>query len=185
MLLACIDVQYGATDADPAKAAIVAFDSWHAAVPREQHVLTIDNIAPYESGAFYKRELPCILTALSALSVEPEIVIVDGYVWLGEDRPGVGARLYEQGESLGQLGRPGRLGRLQTVVGVAKTYFVGTTAKPVLRGERSKKPLWVSEIGTRVEAENRIPEMHGAYRLPTMLRLVDQLCRGHQPASLS
>jgi deoxyribonuclease V len=166
-MLACIDVQYGEKEGDPAKAAIVAFDSWRSGVPREQHVLQIDHVAPYESGAFYKRELPCILTALNALSAEPQIVIVDGYVWLGEEKPGLGARLYAARQ-------------LRTVVGVAKAHFVGTNAAEVLRGE-SKKPLWVSEIGEPVDAEKRVQEMHGAFRLPTMLRLVDQLCRGTEP----
>lgn len=172
-MLACIDVQYE-EDGDPAtasaKAAIVAFDAWRSNAPREQHVLTINGVAPYESGAFYKRELPCILAALGALSMDPEIVIVDGYVWLGQDKPGLGARLFEAT----------RGSRVRSVVGVAKTHFVGTNAVEVLRGA-SKRPLWVSEIGEPVDAVKRVQEMHGAFRLPTMLRLVDQLCRGTRP----
>lgn len=167
-MIACIDVQYSESEATRphAYAAIVAFDSWRSSVPTEHHVIAIQDVAPYESGAFYKRELPCILAALETLTQTPDIVIVDGYVWLGEDRPGLGAKLYEARSDL------------QAVVGVAKTHFTGTTADPVVRGD-SKRPLWVSEIGREpLHAALRVAEMHGAFRLPTMLRLVDQLCRG-------
>ena len=42
-----------------------------------------------------KRELPCILALLQDITVEPLIVVVDGYVTLGKHhKPGLGMHLY-------------------------------------------------------------------------------------------
>ncbi len=163
-MIACVDVHY--LESGGARAAVVGFASWSADAPLEQHVVAVEHVAPYESGAFYKRELPCVLAALAMLSTTPEIVIVDGHVWLEHGKPGLGARLLEA--------EP----HIRTVVGVAKTRFVGSPAMPVLRGT-STAPLWVDEAGVAVDAVKRVAEMHGPSRVPTMLRLVDQLCRGH------
>jgi hypothetical protein len=43
---------------------------------------------------------------------------------------------------------------------------------------RPPKALWVDEIGEPVGAPQRVAEMHGSFRVPTMLRQVDQLARG-------
>jgi deoxyribonuclease V len=165
-VIACIDVHYLHTGG--ARAAVVAFASWDAAVPTEQHVVAVGRVEPYESGAFYKRELPCLLAALGSLSQTPDVVIVDGHAWLERtttgQKPGLGARLLEA--------EP----RIPTVVGVAKTRFAGAPAKPVFRGS-SAMPLWVDEAGVFIDAPKRIAEMHGAHRVPAMLRLVDQLGR--------
>jgi deoxyribonuclease V len=107
---------------------------------------------------------------LAALERPPSIldlVIVDGYVWLGPDRGGLGFHLHEA------------LGRQVPVVGVAKTRFAGdsTTAVPVLRGQ-SQRPLFVTSVGIPVvEAAERIRRMHGSFRIPTLLKEVDRLCR--------
>jgi deoxyribonuclease V len=63
------------------------------------------------------------------------------------------------------------------VVGVAKTKFHGAVPVEVLRGSGS--PLFVTAVGlTLPEAANCIRDMHGPYRIPTLLRRVDQLARG-------
>jgi len=152
--------------AGAARAAIVTFDRWDAAAPSASHVVDIESVEPYEPGAFYRRELPCLRAALAALSALPEVVIVDGHVWLAEGVPGLGARLLEAEPSL------------RTVVGVAKTRFRETPAAQVFRAT-SRAPLWVDEAGEPVDAARHIAEMHGPHRIPAMLKLVDQLCRGH------
>ena len=60
----------------------------------EEVVAPIAQFAPYEPGRFYRRELPCLLTALEAITARPATVIMDGYVWLdGEGRePAEGPR---------------------------------------------------------------------------------------------
>lgn len=160
--IVCVDVHY---EGAGARAAAVAFDDWSSAVAREERVVVIRPVAPYEPGAFYKRELPCVLAALAALGSLPQIVIVDGHVWLGPGRPGLGARLLEA--------EP----RLATVIGVAKTRFAGAPATPVRRGG-SAVPLFVDEIGEPVDAPARVAEMHGPFRVPSMLRRADRLSRG-------
>jgi deoxyribonuclease V len=35
-------------------------------------------VAPYRSGQFYHRELPCILAILKSLSELPQVIIIDG-----------------------------------------------------------------------------------------------------------
>lgn len=162
-MLACVDVDYRGTEA---LAACVVFRAWSDAVGVAERIERVVEVAPYEPGAFYRRELPCLLSVLQTIEEPLETVVVDGYVWLGDDRPGLGAHLYEA------------LGRRVAVIGVAKTRFAGAEAEAVLRGG-SRRPLYVSAAGVdRIAAAHCIASMHGCYRLPTLLRRVDQLCRG-------
>jgi deoxyribonuclease V len=162
-MMACVDVDYRGNDA---VAACVLFRAWTDEDNSGAHVRLIRGIEAYVPGQFYRRELPCLLAVLGEVADPLELVVVDGYVWLAdEDRPGLGAHLHQA------LGVP--------VVGVAKTHFAGARlAVPVVRGDSSTRPLFVTAAGMAVEAAARsIREMHGPYRLPTLLRQVDQLCR--------
>jgi deoxyribonuclease V len=162
--IACVDVHYreqGAT------AACVLLDSWSAGAPILELTQHVDQVAPYEPGNFYRRELPCIEVVLGKLNGLPDIVVIDGYVWLGEQsKPGLGAKLHDalQGKV--------------AVIGVAKTYFPhGQLVLPVFRGI-SKQPLYVSAAGASLEeAGEWVRNMHGASRIPTILRRVDKLSR--------
>lgn len=163
--LAALDVDYRA---DCAVVACVTFADWAAPTPTATWTRRSD--APpqeYEPGAFYKRELPYLLDLLAEVQrseAPPEVLIVDGHVWLGPHRPGLGWRLHEA------TGRE--------VVGVAKQAFFGSPALPVLRGE-SRQPLWVTTTGPDVQqAARRVQAMHGAWRVPTLLKLADGLARG-------
>jgi deoxyribonuclease V len=163
-MLACLDVSYRQGEAT---AAAVLFRAWTDDAPCGQHVTRISPIEPYISGAFYRRELPCLLAVLNQIQQPLEAVIIDGYVWLSaKQRLGLGARLYQ---ALG-CGTP--------VIGVAKTVFRGSSwAIPVLRG-KSRQPLYVTAVGTdTAEAAGHIAAMHGRHRIPTLLALVDQLTR--------
>lgn len=124
-------------------------------------------MADYEPGAFYRRELPCLLDVL-ARGPRADIVVVDGYVWLGDGKAGLGAHLHA---ALGGA-----------VVGVAKTRFAGATdAIAVCRGV-SRAPLYVSAAGMSTEeAAAMVAAMHGPYRVPTLLKRVDMLARRSQP----
>lgn len=163
-MLVCVDVDYR----DPgAVAAAVLFERWEEASPAREVIERIDAVLPYEPGGFYRRELPCLEAVLRKAAIEPTCVIVDGYVWLGEERPGLGAHLFEA------------LGRRVPVVGVAKTAFAGATgALEVCRGA-SKQPLFVTAAGMDAAvAADHVRAMQGAHRIPTLLRRVDHLCRG-------
>jgi deoxyribonuclease V len=160
--IVCVDAHYLARGAVAAAVGFYGFDAPGAA---EEAAVAIAEVAPYEPGRFYLRELPCLRAALSALRHAPEVVIVDGYVWLGDGVPGLGAKLFDELDGV-------------PVIGVAKTMFRGATgAVEVFRGA-STKPLLVTAAGTDGEvAARHVQGMHGRHRIPTLLRRVDTLCR--------
>lgn len=162
MTLACVDVAYGDHGA---AAACLLFDAFGDARARGAHVVRLRDgeIAPYVPGRFYERELPPILRVLSGVTVPLDVVVVDGHVWLGPDRPGLGAHLHAA------IRVP--------VIGVAKTAFRGAPTIEVLRG-RSARPLFVTAIGVDPDqAAAAVRAMHGPSRIPTLLRDVDRLAR--------
>jgi len=169
-MIACVDVDYRASGA---VAACVLFRAWDDAVGVSETVVPIARVEPYEPGKFYRRELPCLLAVLEAAGGAPDVVVVDGYVWLADERePGLGAHLHQA------------LGGRAAVVGVAKTRFAGAgAAREVLRGT-SRLPLFVTAAGMDVDvAAGHVRAMHGPHRTPTLLKRVDQLCRGRASPS--
>ncbi len=153
-----------------AMVAAVAFDAWDAEAPSSELVVRVEGVKPYVSGRFFEREMPCLLAAIEAAKskgIAIDGVVVDGYVWLDEARPGLGAHLWEA------------LGESVPVIGVGKTRFDGAerVQREVLRGQ-SKKPLYVTAAGISVEtAANCVASMAGAHRVATLLARVDRLCR--------
>ena len=145
----------------------VCFQAWSDGTSASESVVQIRDVAPCQSGQFFRRELPCILAVLKSLPGLAQVIIIDGYVWLGVRQPGLGAHLYEA------------LRRRVAVIGVAKTRFVrAEPVESVLRG-RSRRPLYVTAVGMDLaEAVSHIQAMHGPYRIPTLLKRVDQLGRG-------
>lgn len=162
-MLACVDVDYRD---DVTVAACVLFREWGDASESAHHVDLGPPAAAYEPGQFYRRELPHLLRVLALVPEPLEAIVVDGYVWLGQDKPGLGAHLYEA------------LGRAVPVIGVAKTSFHSSdVALPVLRGQ-SQRPLFVTAVGLSAPtAAEHVQRMHGPSRLPTLLGRVDRLCR--------
>jgi deoxyribonuclease V len=148
---------------DVAFAACVLADRWEAQFPADSRVILRTPVEEYVPGAFWQRELPCLLAVLDGM--KPDVVVVDGYVWLDDaGRMGLGAHLHER------LGLP--------VVGVAKTAFDGSLhARHVMRGN-SRKPLYVTSVGMGLdEAAAAVLSMHGPHRLPTLVTLADHLAR--------
>ncbi len=167
-MLAFVDVNY----LEPrAVAGCVLAEHWDADSPARERIERIDKVAPYTPGQFYLRELPCLLRVLRTDQAVLRAVVVDGYVWLARARPGLGWHLHRH---LHQ-----KTGRRIPVVGVAKTPFAkNDSALPVRRG-RSQRPLWVTAVGVDLHAAaKRVQSMHGVHRIPTLLKRVDQLCRG-------
>ena len=160
-----IDVHY--CNNEYAVAAGVLFSDWQSSTCTNKLSVKINEIEPYEAGSFFKRELPCILSLLKEIKENIEIIVIDGYVTLGEEnRPGLGAHLHN------------KLSKKVPIIGVAKNSFTGTPKDcEVLRG-LSKNPLYITSIGISLsEAKNYIKQMHGNYRVPTLLKLVDSECR--------
>ena len=164
-MIAFVDVDYRQ---EQAAAACVLSSDWGDEAPVRELVERVRGVEPYVPGQFYKRELPCLLAVLAKAGGPIDAVVIDGYVWLGEGRPGLGGHLYES------------LGGKVPVVGVAKTRFLSATrAVAVVRGGSSTKPLFVTAAGVAVEdAAARVRGMHGPHRIPTLLKRVDALCRG-------
>lgn len=163
--LVAIDVHY---DGDKsATAAAVFFTHWQAETAFDTITTTVSPIAPYEPGAFYKRELPCILALLEKMETPPYLVVIDGYVTLGPNAvDGLGMHLYRA------------LNEEIPVIGVAKNRFKDTPQEAELRRGESKHPLYVTAVGVSQEsAKAFIRWMHGAHRMPTLLTAVDRLCR--------
>lgn len=126
---------------------------------------------PYRPGAFYERELPCLLAVLEAVTTPFRALVIDGYVELDErGSPGLGAHLHAY------------FGGEYPVIGVAKTAYRGSSfAARVVRGS-GERPLFVTTRGVSRElASELVGRMHGPYRVPTLLRRVDQLARGLAP----
>lgn len=153
-----------------AKTACLAFGHWADAVPLSLYSETLTGIEAYQSGAFYKRELPCILSLLHKIQPQEnlEAIIVDGFVYLDDEgKAGLGAHLYEALQ--GQV----------PVLGVAKTNFASLNAnkRQVLRGQ-SLRPLYITAVGIALEeAALLIENMHGTHRIPTLLKMLDSLSR--------
>ena len=155
---------------DTATAVGILHPDWRSDEITRTIIKSISPVAAYEPGQFYKRELPCILSLLDEVEGGLDAIIIDGFVDLGrEGKPGLGRHLFnamaETGESV-------------PVIGVAKSAFKGTPGESrVLRG-KSKTPLYVTSAGMPLaQAKSRIRAMHGANRIPTLLKRADQVSR--------
>lgn len=166
-MIAILDVHY---QDQTAQAACVTASGWSSPAALHHYIAHIDAIHDYEPGAFYKRELPCLLRVLQALPAPPQAIVIDGYVWLGDEkRTALGAHLYQA------------LDGAAPVIGVAKTAFHGVASCPdvvqVRRGQ-SQRPLFVTAIGVSPQVASAwVASMAGAHRIPSLLTLTDQLSR--------
>jgi deoxyribonuclease V len=167
-MITFLDVHY---QHDAAFAAAVVCDTWEAERPTLEKVVCVKEVAAYESGSFYKRELPCLLAALQALP-HPTHIVIDGNVWLDDDKPGLGAHLY------------GALKQAVPVIGIAKTAYRGSTNAQAVQRGASQRPLYVTAAGIDpVIAANLVKHLHGPHRIPTLVTRADQLCRQGLPSS--
>lgn len=160
-----LDVQY---KNDTATVAGVTFDSPTSSNESEIFISKVDNIAPYESGYFYKRELPCLLTLIREHHLSPSLIIIDGFVHFGHiEKMGLGMHLYNS------------LERKIPIIGVAKNPFKNTPKEAEIFRPSSKTPLYITSVGYPIDdAKQFVLSMHGKYRIPTMLKLVDSAARG-------
>ncbi|MDQ7908150.1 endonuclease V [Phytohabitans sp. ZYX-F-186] len=160
---AAVDVHYPPMGGARAAVAVAADERFASIV--DERTCWLPEVAPYEPGRFFARELPAVRAVLAGLG-DLELVVVDGYVDLDPTgRPGLGARLHTE------IRIP--------VVGVAKTAFRSAThAVPVRRGGATR-PLYVTAAGLPADrAAALVTAMAGPHRLPDALRRVDTLARG-------
>ncbi len=149
-------------------AAGVLCEKWESDAPTVELAVEIEHVAEYVPGQFYLRELPCIQQLIDKVAQPVECIVVDGYVTLGEAKsPGLGMHLWEA------------LGTRVKVIGVAKSRFPGTSDNAKLYRGASKTPLYITAAGLSLDAARKcIERMAGKYRIPMLLKRVDQLSRG-------
>lgn len=162
-MIIAIDVHYRD---DFAKVVAIEFDEWTDSIPKKIHEERIEQVEEYISGEFYRRELPCILEILKKIDQSAlEMIVVDGYVQLDDNgKAGLGMHLYEA------------LNRKFPIIGVAKKGFKDNE-KYVIKVERgkSKNPLFITSVGVDLEeTANKIKNMAGEYRMPNLLKVLDQ-----------
>ena len=162
-MLAALDVQYDDANRQ-ATAAAVVFREWTDPGPAAEHTVLCQEVQPYVPGEFFRRELPCLLAVLREVQSPIAAIVIDGFVDLGIKK-GLGRHLWEA------------IRQKTPIIGVAKTAFHGAAPVEVLRGE-SQSPLFITAAGIAVEqAAANIQTMAGPYRIPDLLRRVDQLAR--------
>ena len=163
-MIACFDVHY---QGGGANAAAILFDDWASDRPSEHLLVRSENVAEYQAGSFYRRELGPLRSVIEQFTCSVNTFVIDAYCHLSKvGAPGLGAFLHET------------LPENSVVIGVAKNRFRETNhAVELLRGG-SERPLFVSSIGIDYQAAAEfIRSMAGANRMPTLLKAVDRLCR--------
>ena len=102
-------------DGDTARVGAVAFDDWGAAEGTKNYALRIEHVEKAAKGELDLRALPWLVQLLDANRLQPEAIVLDGFVHLDpQDTPGLGLRLHDT------------LGGRSAVIGVSKSVFKGT-----------------------------------------------------------
>ncbi len=159
-----VDVDYHGSSANVAG---VSFERWDDDEPKNIYTSRVEEVSDYVPGRFFERELPCILALLAEHSLSPDVIVVDGYVYLdGVEKHGLGKHLYDA------------LDGAVIVIGVAKRAFSDIDHEFALYRGASKNPLYVTAVGMDArDARDAIAKMHGKHRNPTLLKKADQVCR--------
>ena len=172
MKILAIDVQYYENEAQISG---VIFSDFKTNNIDEIITFKTGKMESYIPGQFYKRERPIILELLNKIDYRIDYIIIDGYVFLGkEKKPGLGKYLYDSIQKLDN-----KFLSDCSIIGVAKNRFIDTPKScEIFRGV-SKKPLYVTSVGLSLDdAKEKILSMYGKYRIPFILKRVDQACRG-------
>lgn len=166
-IIACFDVYYYQNSA---QACCIVFETKPNERIISQYGAVVKSVDDYVPGEFYRRELPCLLSVYKKVEEDIDLAIVDGFVWLGNGKKGLGGYFFEA------------LNNKVPVIGVAKTFYQGCRDyREVYRG-KSSKPLFISSTGIDLDyAADLIKNLKGENRLPNVLKKVDGLTRdlGH------
>lgn len=164
-MIIIIDVDYGESEACVAGVFAEKTDSKESCGFLR---LKVKDYGNYQSGQFYKRELPCIEAILEKVNSKVlDFIIIDGYADFGTERVSLGQAVYKM------YGIP--------IIGIAKKackYCVLADTE-VLRGN-SHSPLFVTSYGISQEkAKDIVRCMNGENRLPYLVKLADSYARGN------
>jgi deoxyribonuclease V len=180
--VAGLDVAYSDVT-DRVVGAVVVFDADTLEVVESQTAVS-DVEFPYTPGLLAFRELPALFQALEKLTVEPDVLVADGYGIAHPRRFGLACHLGVA------TGKP--------AFGVGKTAFIGEYGEPgpergdvadltdggeivgrVLRTQKNVKPVFVS-AGHLIDLDTASAltlRLSPKYRLPETTRRADQLSR--------
>lgn len=164
-MIACLDVHYSESIA---RAAAVVFDDWLSTDSLATYATNFAQPNQYTPGSFYLRELGPLLAVVKQIREPIHTWIVDGYCYLSSSgEPGLGAHLQSA------IGR-----QVDTFIGVAKNRYRGSSHAVEVRRATSQRPLFVTAIGIGCGlAAAHVASMAGEFRIPKMLKEVDQLSR--------
>ena len=170
MIYLILDVYYQENEEPSETRAIVTgvrFSGIEQSHVLSEHRIEVDDVAPYESGQFYKREMPCLLALINQIKEPFDAIIIDGYVFLdGVAKAGLGKYLYDN------------LANKKPLIGIAKNHFYDITEDYAVWRGVSKHPLYVTSIGIEVTtAKELVSKMEGEHRMPKMVTHVDKLGR--------
>ena len=174
------------------RAAVVAL-RWPELEPVEQALAEGEVPFPYVPGLLSFREIPALLPAFAALTVEPDLIVVDGqgiahprriglaaHLGLVLDRPAIGcAKSLLTGRPAGELA-PERGARVPLVDHEETVGYA-------LRTRANVNPVYVS-TGHRVggeEAAAWVLALARGYRLPEPTRLAHKAAAGQPGAPLT
>ena len=157
-------------EADTARVAAVAFDDWAAFEGTKTHALRIEHVEKPAKGELDLRALPWLVQLLDAQRLQPELIVIDGFVHLdAQETPGLGRRLHDT------------LGGRSAVIGISKSLFKGSDTPDqfcVFR-EDETPPLVVTCAGIDLgAAKARVRMMHGKKRVPTLMKLAARIAKG-------
>lgn len=154
-------------DGAQAQAAAVAFDAWDAPEATQIYRTHIAHVEKPARGELDLRELPCMMQLLREHKLEPELILIDGFVHLdANETPGLGQYLFQA------------LGGRTPVVGASKASQPGLPAQFELVREDEARPLVVTCAGVDIgAAKARLRAMHGRKRVPTLMKLALRLAK--------
>ncbi|MGE6440124.1 endonuclease V [Psychrobacter sp. NPDC078409] len=170
MIFLILDVHYKESqeiDAITATVAGIRFEGIEQSRVLSEHIVEVNDVAPYEPGQFYKREMPCLLALINQIKEPFDVIIIDGYVFLDSvGKAGLGKYLYDN------------LANKKPIIGIAKNHFYDITEDYAVWRGISKHPLYVTSIGIEIKkAKEMISRMDGDNRMPKMVTYVDKLGR--------
>ena len=153
---------------DTALVAAVAFDDWNAMEGTKNYSLRIERVEKPAKGELDLRELPWLVQLLDANGLQPEAIVMDGFVHLdAQETPGLGRRLHDT------------LGGRTAVIGVSKSLFKGSETPDqfcvfredetpplvvTLRGHRPRCREGARAHDARSQAHPHADEAGGAHR---------------------
>ena len=155
---------------DSARVAAVAFDDWAAFEGTKNYALRIEHVEKPAKGELDLRALPWLVQLLDANRLQPEVIVLDGFVHLdAQETPGLGRRLHDT------------LAGRTAVIGVSRTVFKGadTPEQFCIFREDETPALIVTSAGIDLgAAKARIRMMHGRKRVPTLMKLAARIAKG-------